>query len=224
MERIFYVYIYFGIDGIPIYVGKGHGSRWTRRGVHSSRNPHFLRIVAKAERDGIDLPHIKIREYLTESDAFKTEVALIRAIGRRSNGGPLLNLTDGGEGIKGFSHSAETRAKIGASNRGRKQTEEERIKRSVTLKGRPKHPGHGAKVAAALRGIKFTDQRRANISAARKGYKLTPEQLKKRKDTMASPETRAKLRMANLGKKASAAARAKMSASQTARWAERRVA
>jgi len=49
-----------------------------------------------------EIPKIKVRENLSEDEAFTVEVALIAAIGRQDLGrGPLLNLTDGGEGATG---------------------------------------------------------------------------------------------------------------------------
>ena len=45
------------------------------------------------------VPKIKVRERLSERDAFETEIALIKAIGRRDkNLGPLANMSDGGSG------------------------------------------------------------------------------------------------------------------------------
>ena len=46
-----------------------------------------------------EIPKLRVRENLTEDEAFETEIALILAIGRADRGsGPLTNMTDGGEG------------------------------------------------------------------------------------------------------------------------------
>ncbi len=52
----------------------------------------------------------KLKENLTNAEACLLEIAFIAAIGRKANGGPLVNLTDGGEGISGLKHTEETRA------------------------------------------------------------------------------------------------------------------
>jgi hypothetical protein len=207
LAAYFYVYIYFDLDGIPLYVGKGHGKRWERLDPHSCRNPHFLRKVAKARREGRELPRLKVRDNLTEAEAFEIEMALIKAIGRRVTGdGPLLNLTEGGQGISGFKFSEETLAKMRSAALGRVVSVETRAKISKTSKGRPKHPGHGAKVSAARKGkFPHTAESRAKISAARTGKKYGPR-------GPISETVRENLRLKNLGKKASAETRRKMSA------------
>jgi hypothetical protein len=54
--------------------------------------------LARLVRDaGGELPVAIIRDKLTERQAFKYEIALIASIGRKPYG-PLLNLTDGGDG------------------------------------------------------------------------------------------------------------------------------
>lgn len=129
----YYVYALFRPwDGSPFYIGKGKNKRWKQLNPASRKNRHFLRIVAKAERLELEIPAIKIREGLTSEEACQIEIALIAAIGRGKNG-PLVNLTDGGEGAKGFRHSPKTCATM--SRKG---------------KGRPKSPEHVAAMRAGL--------------------------------------------------------------------------
>jgi len=109
-----YVYIIFRSDGRPCYVGKGRGERWRRHDRHK-QNPHLGAIFAKA--DG-KLPVVKIKECLTNEEAVALEILLIDTIGREHNGGPLVNLTDGGEGTVGAVMSGEWRA-----NRSKKAKE-----------------------------------------------------------------------------------------------------
>jgi NUMOD3 motif len=210
----FYVYIIFRLDGSPLYVGKGRGERWRRFDWSSRRNPHFLRIVAQAKSFGRELPKLKIRDGLTESAAFEIERAFIAAIGREAHGGPLVNLTDGGEGRSGAILSAESRAKIAAAHRGRKLSPEHRAAIGAGVKGKKKLDGHGAKIATINRQRVFAPETRAKISAANKGRKLP-------KRGPLSIEARENLRRKNTGKTATAATRAKMSATHKVRWAER---
>ena len=90
----FYTYLWLREDGIPYYVGKGHGNRafdWRRRiGSAPARN----RII--------------IQEHLSEEDAFAAEVFLIAFYGRKDlKEGCLINLTNGGEGPAGQKMSPE---------------------------------------------------------------------------------------------------------------------
>lgn len=85
------------------YVGIGDP---TRPYVDESRNPHWHHIVNKV---GYDV--LVINENLSWEDACEWEISEIKKIGRRDLGlGPLVNLTDGGEGIKNM--SPESRDKI----------------------------------------------------------------------------------------------------------------
>lgn len=102
-KRIFYVYALFRPTGIVCYIGKGSGNRinrherFARRDSH--RNPHLLNIIKQA---GGTVPKIVIKDGLTEAEAFGLEIIFIRAIGREIVGGPLVNMTDGGEGPSGL--------------------------------------------------------------------------------------------------------------------------
>lgn len=91
-RRDFYVYLLSRLDGRPCYVGKGHGDRINRH-RRWCVNPHLKHIIRAA---GGDLPKLKIRENLTEAEAFAFERMLIASIGREAHGGPLVNQTDGG--------------------------------------------------------------------------------------------------------------------------------
>ena len=97
----FYTYLYFN-QQTPIYVGKGYGDRVT---IHltnkTNKNQYFCNKVKKMIREGNE-PIIKIINVNNEIEAFELEILLIKLIGRKDLGtGPLLNLTDGGEGTTG---------------------------------------------------------------------------------------------------------------------------
>ena len=89
-----YVYIIFDKNGLPLYVGSGRGNRWLHMGN--------------------DVPKVKIHRNLSRKTAFKYELALINAIGRKEDGGPLIN---GRQGVREL--SPETKAKISAKLKGR---------------------------------------------------------------------------------------------------------
>jgi hypothetical protein len=131
---MFYVYLHIRKDnGVPFYVGKGHGIRYNQK---DRKNNHWKNIVNKYDFDTIFL-----EENLTELDAFELEKYWIMRIGRISdNSGPLVNITTGGDGCAGRSWNGKRR---GESNpmHGHKQTIETKKKISETKKGkaRPEH-------------------------------------------------------------------------------------
>lgn len=160
----------------------------------------------------------------TQDALDKTEMAFIALLETLAPAG--YNLMSGGRGGKhstetraklrvanlGKSPSLETRAKISAANTGRKHTAEARANMSAAQKGKTKSAEHIAKLAAALKGkpgIPHTVEARTKIGNAHRGK-------------VVSTETRAKLRAINLGKTHSPETRAKMSASQSARWSRNR--
>lgn len=103
----FYVYEWRRPDGTPFYVGKGRGSRDKSMNM---RNAIFLRIVAKIRKSGQEPVVVRVREDLTETEAFELEMALVAKYGRLKKGGTLSNLTDGGEGVSGHAHDEQTRS------------------------------------------------------------------------------------------------------------------
>jgi len=160
--KSFYVYVYFRGDGSPCYVGKGSGRRWK---VHLSRplNRHLANLVTAANGD---LPVVIVHSGLTNEQACEIEIALIRAIGRKENGGPLVNQTDGGDGV-----------------RGRQQSDEERERRrqimnkpEVLAKLRVSHLGK----PSPRRGQKVSELSRARMSAAQIGKIQSAQTIEKR--------------------------------------------
>lgn len=170
----FYVYVLFRPwDGSPFYIGKGSGKRWLR---HKHRSRHIANIIRKAADRGMDIPAIKIRENLTEIEAFTIEHAFIKAIGRKPNG-PLVNLTDGGEGASGAVRSAITRAKMSIIMKGNrnplgcKRSPETLEKLSMIQSNRS--PTTIAKMRDANMGKILSDEHRRKLSSAKKGKSLS---------------------------------------------------
>lgn len=123
-NSIFYSYIYlnplkfgdydygsFHFNYEPFYVGKGYGTRLfvhlvqALQKINIYTRSHKLNIIKQILKSGISKEEykqkfiIKIQENLTEFCAFGLEQFLINLIGRKDiNSGPLVNLTDGGEG------------------------------------------------------------------------------------------------------------------------------
>lgn len=119
----FYVYGHVRNDtGEIFYVGKGRNGRaWYKHG----RSEYWNRIVKK---HGMSV--IIIRENMTESDALDFEIETIAKIGRHK----LCNLTDGGEGLTGYSPTEETREKMRVCSTGRRHSKEARDRMGKNLK------------------------------------------------------------------------------------------
>ena len=117
-RRDYYVYVFFRPwNGIPCYIGKGRGNRW--RQEKRPTNKQLDRIIAKA---ACELPKVRIRHGLTNAEAYEIEKAFIKAIGRGKNG-PLVNLTDGGEGAEGYVHTKKSRRKMSKKGKGKPKSE-----------------------------------------------------------------------------------------------------
>ena len=88
------------------------------------------------------------------------------------------NLTDGGEGMTGYTHSEETRKKISDAKKGKKQSEEAKKKRSEALKGKHLSEEAKKKLSEAQKGEKnnmygkhHSEETKKKMSDARKGKK-----------------------------------------------------
>ena len=101
-KPIYYVYGHFYKDwpDIPFLIGKGKNGRAHAKG-RKDRNNWWFKLTNKYDYD-VRIIYDKLDEY----DAFAWEIMLIWVYGRRDRGlGPLLNLTDGGDGSANPEHS-----------------------------------------------------------------------------------------------------------------------
>ena len=118
-------------DKTPFYIGKGKINRaHTKKG----RSKYWQNT---ANKYGFEVKIIE--NNLSEDEALKKEIYWIKEIGRADlNLGPLVNLTDGGEGFRGI-HTEETKKKISLNNakgfKGKTHSEESKKKMSYSKKG-----------------------------------------------------------------------------------------
>lgn len=102
-----YVYRHIRLDkNIPFYVGIGSQDDYYRAYSDLSRNKWWHHIVAKAGYK-VEI----ILDGISWEEANVKEVEYISLYGRKTNGGTLCNLTDGGGGSLGLIVSVETRKK-----------------------------------------------------------------------------------------------------------------
>lgn len=177
-----YVYIYVDPKSKePFYVGKGYGERMFghlyeaktigrfKKGVRA--NWHKVHKIRKIQREQGTDPDIQIYENgLTEKKAFSIERKLIKKIGRSDLGlGPLLNLTDGGEGRSGFIFSDESLKKLSIAFSG-SSNPMYGMKGELAPWWRKKHSEETKKkMSKGMKGIKRSLEARQNMSKAKKG-------------------------------------------------------
>lgn len=104
----FYIYAYIRkTDGTPYYIGKGSYRRaWVkhRKQGNVSKPPNGRIVIMESN--------------LSEIGALALERRYIAWYGRKCNNtGILNNMTEGGDGVSGYKHSDETRAKMRTSVR-----------------------------------------------------------------------------------------------------------
>jgi len=176
-----YVYRHIRLDkNEPFYIGVGSNEdtgRYDRahRSKPKNRNIFWQRVVAKTEY----LVEIMI-ENISIEEALKKEVEFIKLYGRKNLGlGSLVNLTDGGDGVRNYVVSDETKLKISIANKGKKWpnkkplSKESRAKIRIALTGRKRPEEFVAKMIGNKNGVgyKHTEEALKKISAASIGNK-----------------------------------------------------
>lgn len=224
MNPVAYIYVVTNNVNGKQYVGQTTWSVAHRWRMH--RN-----AAARNDRDGCTVLYRAIRKY--GIDAFEVSLVLIlndcaqqsldeaeRTVIKRlktivPDG---YNLLPGGSG--GSLHP-DTKARLSAAHKGRRQSLEARAKMSAAHKGRRFTPEHKAKIGLALKGRPIAKWRAEKLHAACRGRPLSIAHRKKVVAALTgrpcSDETRAKMSMARLGCKLSPETKAKISAANKGR-------
>jgi len=149
------------------YVGRAKSKK--RPFSKEDRNTHWHNTVNKVEYT----VEILLENISWEESGIK-EIELIRRIGRQNIGtGPLVNLTDGGEGMTNFVFSDESKNKMRLAALGNNNGSGNRGKKKPCSKETAK------KIGDANRGKIHTEQSKLNMSKAHLGNKPSEETLQK---------------------------------------------
>lgn len=169
---------------LRVYVGITANIRKRWQGHRADARKGSQLAVHRALRKYPEAQFVQVERGPREKMA-QREMEIIAALPKKGR----YNSTDGGDlGVIGLVHSAETRAKMSASKKGRKLT-----------------PEHIAKSAAARKGGTRSDESRARMSAGQKARIRTPEEINR-------------IRIAAVGRVVSDQHRARLSAAATERW------
>jgi hypothetical protein len=180
----YYTYAYLREDRTPYYIGKGKGNRAYGRRYKGIKPPKDKSRI------------LILKQNLTEQDAFKHEVYMIAAFGRKDLGtGILHNRTDGGDGSSGLVHNEESKRKMSEAAKGRNHLDKTKRKISETKKGRsipPFSEEHKRKISEAKKNMSeetkrkmseahknMSEETKRKISEARKGKPLSEETKRK---------------------------------------------
>lgn len=196
LPQDFYVYLHCkATTGEVFYVGKGTGRRaWQA----TNRNRQWSNIV---RRHGLTIEIVI--SGLQEWAAHEIERDLIALHGRRDLGhGPLVNFTDGGDGVSGWVPKPETLEKMAAANREKYRSDPEwREKKAEIMRAMAADPEWQAKNAAAARARAANQEWRAKNAAARLALAADPvwraKNAERCRSLAANPEWLAKVSAAN---------------------------
>lgn len=170
-----YVYIFTdpSRNNEAFYVGMGQGARWRRHFTRADRHPMTHRMNLLKEQDIKPIVTFVCSNVDAEFAALIEQEAISK-FGRKDLGkGPLLNLTDGGDGCN--NPSPETRKKMSTAHIGMKPSKQTIEKRAAKMRGipRPKHVIDA--LVKSNTGAKRSAESKQKMADAKIGTKQTPE-------------------------------------------------
>lgn len=207
MSDDYYVYTLSRPDGGVFYVGMGHGERINRHEVMANRGDRSERsnIIRKVIASGQSISKNIVRRFHNDIEAKQYEVSLIAEIGRKDlKAGPLVNRTNGGDGVTGWSE--EMRAQHSEATKHGMRDEQVRARCREQVLRQREDPKVAEQMTARLTDYwKDPVNRAAQAERVRMFAVANPERfqegVERRRAAVQSPECRQKMRLAKLGKK-----------------------
>ncbi len=179
-------------NGMPFYVGKGHGKRCEfhldEAKYYTNRKSKKLNKIRKLMSLGMKPIITKVEENVSDAQAIDFECLLIAEM--RDIGIPLTNMTDGGDGAKGYKHTEEHLKYVSELFKGRivseetkqkmrkPKSEEGRVNMAKARLNKTYRPSEETKRKTSeallgrpspMKGRKQSDEAKAKMSAYRKG-------------------------------------------------------
>ena len=185
-------YVYTLVDprnNLPFYVGKGSGERCNfhilEAKYYVKRKSLKLNKIRKLMSLGMKPIVIKVEEGVSDEQALDLECLLIAEM--RDLGFKLTNMTDGGDGAKGYKHTEEHKKYVTQLFKGRIVSEEtkQKMRKPKSEEGRKNmalarltktyRPSEETKrkTSEALKGRVFTDEHKEKIKAGLTGKPKT---------------------------------------------------
>jgi len=154
-ENMAYVYTHTRLDTNQIfYIGIGSDNSYARASSLRGRNVWWYRVIAKADYK-VDI----LYDNLTWNEACKKEIEIIKQIGRKQDGGTLVNLTEGGDGFRS-NHTQETKDRIRDFYKGKTyeelygdRAEAEKLKRKKATRTPEQYKEAAKKCSETTRGV-----------------------------------------------------------------------
>lgn len=190
MKHYVYIYTNPSRNNEPFYVGMGKDGRYRRHFTRVDRHPMTHRMNLLKEQGVVPCVAFICTQIDSEFAALIEQEAIAK-YGRKDLGkGPLLNLTDGGDGCN--NPSPETRKRMAISATGVVQSQETIERRVQKLRGvaRPQHVIDA--MVKANTGAKRTEESKKRMSDSHKGKTLSVEQKAKISESLKAAHARKK--------------------------------
>lgn len=206
-DKPFYVYLLCRPNGEPFYVGMGSGDRLLQHERRAARErSHKASIIRSIRAQGLQITRVVLERFRTAAEAKLVERELIRAIGRRDVGnGPLANMSDGGDGVTGW--SPEMRQAHAIVTSVGMSSAEVRAGCRAHMKRLQSDPTWVAARAAEIRAYWKRPENRAaqslRVAARFADPDARAEHARRQRVALNDPSVREKMRLAKLGKKQS---------------------
>ncbi len=142
-------------------------------GQTAVRRSHLYRAIAKYGRDAFRV--VVLEHCSDDEEARERESVWIHALETKTPNG--FNMTDGGEGSAGIVMSAETRAKMGASQRLKTVSTETKAKISAANKGKTRSAETRAKLSIARRARQYAAEAIENMTIAQRNRRRAEKEV-----------------------------------------------